>query len=127
MVQLGFCQSKADYSLFTRQQGQSFIALLVCVNDVLIASNDKDEVQNSKLLLDQKFKLKDLGDLKFFLGLEVARSKSGIVLCQRKYSLELLNDVGLLGCKPVKTPMVQNVKLSKFEGELLKILVLIGD
>ena len=66
-------------------------------------------MQNFKLLLDQKFKHKDLGDLKIFLGLEVARSKSGIVLCQRKYSLELLNDVVLEGCKLIKTPMEQNV------------------
>lgn len=56
-----------------------------------------------KVSLDQKFKLKDLGDLMFFLALEMARSEKGIVLCQRKYALEGLEDVGLLGCKLVKT------------------------
>ena len=48
--------------------------LLVYVDDVLIACNDKVEVDKFKVMLDDKFKLKDLGNLKYFLGLEVARS-----------------------------------------------------
>lgn len=119
MIQLGFTQSKSDYSLITRQQNKSFIVLLVYVDDVLIASNDQEEVNRFIMMLDQKFKIKDLGDLMFFLDLEVARSEKGIVLCQRKYALEVLEDAGLLCCKPVKTPMEQNVKLSKYGGDVL--------
>ena len=119
MIQLGFTQSKSDYSLITRQQNKSFIVLLVYVDDVLIASNDQEEVNRFIMMLDQKFKIKDLGDLMFFLVLEVARSEKGIVLCQRKYALEVLEDAGLLCCKPVKTPMEQNVKLSKYGGDVL--------
>ena len=91
------------------------------MDDVLIACNDKAEVDRFKVMLDDKFKLKDLGDLKYFLGLEVARSDKGIALCQRKYTLELLNDARLLGYKYAKTPMEHNLKLSKFEGEELKV------
>ena len=70
-------------------------------------------------MLDTKFGLKDLGSLKYFLGLEVARNEKGISLNQRKYVLEILEDTGLMGCKPAKMPMEQNLRISKDEGKVL--------
>ncbi|XP_017415800.2 uncharacterized mitochondrial protein AtMg00810-like [Vigna angularis] len=71
-----------------------------------------------KTLLNAKFKIKDLGQLKYFLGLEIARSQQGINLSQRKYALELLKDAGLLGCQPISTPIQPGTKFSKTEGKL---------
>ena len=61
ILKCGFKQSRFDYSLFTKKFNQSFIALLVYVDDILIASNDVHAVEELKMFLDQEFKLKDLG------------------------------------------------------------------
>ena len=66
------------------------MVLLVYVDDVLIACNDKTKIDKFKVMLDDKFQLKDLGDLKYFLGLEVARSDKGIVFVKESTHLRFL-------------------------------------
>ena len=78
LLHYGFIQSKVDYSLFTKQQDSCFIALLVYVDDILIASNNAEAVAALKTYLDSQFKLKDLGLVRYFLRLEIARSSKGI-------------------------------------------------
>ncbi|XP_077215980.1 uncharacterized protein LOC143850645 [Tasmannia lanceolata] len=112
-------QSTADYSLFTRFIGTSFTALLVYVDDIILAGNDLSSITALKNFLHTRFKIKDLGRLKFFLGIEVARSRKGIYLSQRKYALEILGEAGLLGSRLATFPMEQNLKLTKDEGALL--------
>ncbi|XP_028806858.1 uncharacterized protein LOC114761610 [Neltuma alba] len=88
-------------------------------DDVVLGGNDIFEITRIKQLLDKAFTIKDLGELRYFLGLELARSKEGIFLSQRKFALELLDDTGYLGCKPASTPMDPHLKLSKDKGSLL--------
>ena len=75
------------------------------VDDIILAGNGKEKIDRVKEALNKTFKIKDLGDLRYFLGFEVAISKKGIMMNQRKYTLELLTDAGLLVCKPAVTPM----------------------
>ena len=117
IVNHGFIQSKSDYSIFTRVQGGSIIIILAYVDDILIASNDVDAVNSFKQFLDDKFKLKDLGTLKYFLGHEVARTAKGLSLYQRKYTLDIFANTGLLASKPTSIPMEQFAKFSNSISE----------
>jgi hypothetical protein len=76
----GFTRSKSDYSLFTRFQDTSFLALLVYVDDIVLASDSVDTIHQFIKFLNNQFQLKDLSDLKFFLGLEIACNSKGISL-----------------------------------------------
>ncbi|EOY01263.1 Cysteine-rich RLK 8, putative [Theobroma cacao] len=102
ILKYGFQQSGSDHSLFTKKTNdENFIALLVYVDDILLGSTSIQESNEVKEFLDSLFKLKDLGTIKYFLGLEIAKSPESISICQRKYTLDLLEENGLLGAKPV--------------------------
>ncbi|KAI3516445.1 hypothetical protein L1887_15360 [Cichorium endivia] len=117
LQRLGFRQSGADHSLFLFKEKDTFVAALIYVDDVIILGNDLQKIQATKVSLDAEFSIKDLGPLKFFLGIEVARTRDGMVLSQRKYTLDILEDAGMLGCRPATFPMEQNLKLDKREEE----------
>jgi hypothetical protein len=119
LLEFGFIQSKADYTLFTRSLADSFIAILVYIDDIVVASDNLAAVSTFIHMLNNKFQLKDLGQLKYFLGLEIARSELGISVCQRKYALDILETTSLLASKTTKVPMDPNVKFSKDSGQLL--------
>ena len=108
----GFQQSYSDYSLFTYKNRHLQLHVLVYVDDLIISGNDGVAVQRFKDYLSQCFHMKDLGKLKYFLGIEVARNLEGIFLCQRKYALDIISETRLLGAKPVGTPLEQNHKLA---------------
>ena len=90
------------------------------MDDIIIIDTDHDGIQKLKQRLFSHFQTKDLGKLKYFLGIEVARSNFGVVISQRKYTLDISTNTGMLDCKPVDTSMDLNVKLVPGQGELLR-------
>ncbi|XP_021971310.1 uncharacterized mitochondrial protein AtMg00810-like [Helianthus annuus] len=93
------------------------IVILIYVDDVIVSGNCLTKIQETKKQLDKEFSIKDLGSLKYFLGIEVAKTKDGLVLSQRKYTLDILEDRGKLGSKPSSFPIEQGLKLDKGENE----------
>ncbi|KAJ9689557.1 hypothetical protein PVL29_014974 [Vitis rotundifolia] len=99
----GMNKSKKDHFVFYKKSAVGIILLVVYVDDITFVHS--------------KFHTKDLGELKYFLGIEVSRSKKGMFLSQRKYVLDLLEETGKIEAKPCTTSMVPNTQLMPDDGD----------
>ncbi|KAL0427378.1 UNVERIFIED_CONTAM: Retrovirus-related Pol polyprotein from transposon RE1 [Sesamum latifolium] len=101
--EIGFTQSVNDYCLFTKVSFGGFLALLVYVDDILIMGPEESSIIAVKTHLDTLFPIKDLGYAKYFLGLEIARSPTGMAITQHKYISDIISDTGLTTANVVST------------------------
>lgn len=106
--------------MFIFKKEDHIIILLVYVDDNILAGTSFMDFDHIKLVLGQNFKIKDLGILKYFVGLEVAHFKDGISISKRKYYLDLLNDTSLLASKSTTTPLDPLLKLHQDDSEPFK-------
>jgi len=114
---MGYGQCNGDHTVFYKHSNRKITILAVYVDDIIITGDDEAEIGRLKQCLSNTFEVKDLGQLRYFLGIEVARSSKGIVLSQRKYILDLLNNMGMIGCRAAATPIDQNHKITVDSGE----------
>ena len=113
---MGYKQCNGDHTVFYRHSGRKILVLAAYVDGIIITGDDETEIIRLKENLSKEFEVKDLGKLRYFLGIEIARNPKGIVLSQRKYVLDLLSETGMLGCRPVSTPIDLNHKLCVESG-----------
>jgi hypothetical protein len=120
LVTSGFQTSNADISLYVKKTDHGIVVIVIYVDDLIITRDSDADIFDLKKLLKQKFEMKDLGQLRYFLGIKVIQSPKGIWLLQRQYALNKLSEYGMMGCKPILIPLEQNVKLSADEGDLVE-------
>lgn len=77
LISHGYSQSKLDYSLFTKCSGDEMVVVLVYVDNLVISGNSRMMIAHMKSMLMDTFKMKDLGELRYFLGIKIARSDKG--------------------------------------------------
>jgi hypothetical protein len=111
LCDMGYKQCNGDHTVFYRHSRRQIVVLVVYVDDIILTGDDEEEIKPLKKKLSKEFEVKDLGQLRYFLGIKIARSPKGIVLSQRKYVLDLLSETGMLGCRPASTPIDPNHKL----------------
>jgi hypothetical protein len=97
VLEFGLQRCQTDHSVFHSHTSASYILLVVYVDDIAFVGYDLGGIAQLKQFLQQQFHTKDLGKLRYFLGMEVARSHTCINLSQRKYVLDLLEETCLLG------------------------------
>ncbi|WMV20234.1 hypothetical protein MTR67_013619 [Solanum verrucosum] len=119
LISRGYLSSLNDYSLFTKCSTSSTVVIVVYVDDILLSGDDLHELTSLKAFLDDQFKIKDLGDVHYFLGLEVSRSFCGFLINQHKYTKELFLEFYCSESTSVVSPLTLNLKLTANSRVLL--------
>ncbi|KAG8488484.1 hypothetical protein CXB51_016201 [Gossypium anomalum] len=116
----GFSVATADSSLFVKSKGGQIITVLVYVNDLIVTGDWEEEILQTKENFSIRFQMKEVRQLKHFLGLEIDHTSEGILLHQQKYSRDLLKRFGMSECKPITTPVELNANICSLDGKDLE-------
>ena len=100
----GFVQSLADYCVYVKHDGNVITVLIIWVDDIIIACNSDSALSDIKNALKRKYKMKDLGVISYFLGIEFKCSENVIEMSQEKYIDKILSRFGMSDCKPKAIP-----------------------
>ena len=109
LMTLGFYKSQNDPCLYIKHLNNGIVILLAFVDDMLLASNNEVEKNKVKRNLKEKFKIKDMGRISLFLGIEFIVGTNSISMTQCKYIEKLLTIFGMQNCKPKCTPSEMNI------------------
>ncbi|CAA0831452.1 cysteine-rich RLK (RECEPTOR-like protein kinase) 8 [Striga hermonthica] len=120
LIQCGYSVAPADSNLFVKKRERKLAIVLVYVDDIIITGDDEEEIQQTRRNLLVRFQMKELGELKHFLGLELKEKGDGLLLCQSKYAKDLLKKFGMIDCKPLSTPIEANAKICAQYGKDLE-------
>ncbi len=117
--EMGFVQTKSDPCLYVSTGEEPFV-LTIYVDDILVAGGRAKQIQEVKNALASRFHVKDLGELKYFLGVKVVqnRDKGTIWIGQPVYSKQLFVDFQMLDAKSTKTPVNPGLKLVKASDDI---------
>jgi hypothetical protein len=94
-----------------KKTNHGIVVIVIYVDDLIITGDSDADISDLKKLLKQKFEMKDLGELRYFLNIEIIKSPKGIWLLQRQYALNKLSKYGMMGCKPISIPLEQNCEV----------------
>jgi hypothetical protein len=111
--QQGFKKGTVDSNLYIKAEGNDLLIIVVYVDDIIFGSNIELMSKKFAAAMQQEFEMSMLGELSFFLGLQIHQSERGIFISQSKYLKEILKKFGMENCAPVSTPMTTSCKLNK--------------
>eukprot|EP00253_Pinus_taeda_P033860 PITA_33860 len=110
--QQGFIKGSTDSNIYIRIDNDKLLILVVYADDIIFGSNEEHTSQNFALVMQKEFEMSMLGELTYFLGLQVQQNKDGIFISKTKYLKQILKKYGMEDSKPVCTLMVTGCSLS---------------
>jgi hypothetical protein len=113
LMSTGFSKGVVDPTLFTRKTGKNILLVQIYVDDIIFASTDPKSCDQFAHDMSSTFKMSMMGQMSFFLGLQVSQNPRGIFINQSKYTLEILKKYGFDTSPSIDTPMVERPKLDK--------------
>ena len=116
LLKFGFTSSPHDSALFVRHTSAGITVLLLYVDDMIITGSDHSGISDLQDFLHQHFDMKSLGELRYFLGLEISSSSDGYSMSQAKYASDLLSRAGITDCKTASTHLEVNCRLTPLDG-----------
>jgi len=111
----GFKRGKIDKTLFYRQVKGELLLVQVYVDDIIFGSTNPELCEKFSKLMQSKYQMSMMGELNYFLGLQIKQTTNGILIHQAKYTKELLKKFNMQDCKIAKTPVSTATKLDKDE------------
>jgi hypothetical protein len=105
IISIGFKPTRSDASLFVLRHGKDIAYLLLYVDDMVLIGSSEPLPCRVIDHLRAEFTLKDLGELQFFLGIDVKRTPASFFLSQQRYADDILEQAGMANCKPATTPI----------------------
>ncbi|GKV48215.1 hypothetical protein SLEP1_g55041 [Rubroshorea leprosula] len=118
----GFSRGRVDTTLFVKNKGQDILIVQIYVDDIVFGATNDFLCQEFSKAMQGEFEMSMMGELNFFLGLQIKQSKEGIFINQSKYTKEMLKKFGMETCKPIATPMSTSINLDKDEGDCKLVL-----
>jgi len=116
LLEKGFSCGNVDNTLFSKRKGKDIILVQVYVEDIIFGSTNDIMCQELSKLMQGEFEMSLMGELTFFLGLQIKQTRDGIFLSQTKYALELLKKFDMQDCKSISTPMASTLSIDKDES-----------
>ncbi|GKD50688.1 retrovirus-related pol polyprotein from transposon TNT 1-94 [Tanacetum coccineum] len=113
LISQHFSKGAVDPTLFTRQAGNDLLLVQIYVDDIIFASTNTAMCNEFANQMTTKFKMSMMGQMSFFLGLQISQSPRGIFINQSKYASEIVKKYGMLTSYSVDTPMVEKIKLDE--------------
>ncbi|CAJ2627755.1 unnamed protein product [Trifolium pratense] len=116
LVNLGFEKSPSEFTLYVKKVDNGILVVSLYVDDLFVTGSHRELIDKFKERMKDAFEMTDLGNMSFFLGMQVQQRQNEIFVCQQKYAKEVLKKFNMEDCKPVATPMNQKEKFSKEDG-----------